>query len=89
MQTIMNFSAHTDDVNEPFFATGKDIKEGLKEYIKKCGLFGYKDYYMNVKFGKNTNIPAGIEKEHYLQMVKDIYENRAKALEKATLKKAA
>lgn len=89
MQTIMNFSAHQDDVNEPFFATGKDIKEGLNEYIKKTGLVAFKDYYMSIKLGKNTNIPAGIEKEHFLEMVKDVYVTRAKGLENRTLKRAA
>jgi hypothetical protein len=89
MQTILNFSANTADSKEPFFATGKDIKEGLQEYIKKSGLVGYKDYYMAVKLGKNTNIPAGIEIQHYLQMVKDVYVSRAKSLEKITLKRAA
>jgi len=89
MQTVMNFSAQPVDVKEPFFATGKDIKDGLNEYIKKSGLVGYKDYYMSVKLGTNTSIPAGIEKDHYLQMVKDVYVSRAKSLEKGELKKAA
>jgi len=89
MQTIMNFYTQPDDVNEPFFATGKDIKDGLNEYIKKSGLVGFKDYYMSVKLGKNTNIPAGIEIEHFLQMIKDVYESRAKGLEKRQLKRAA
>ena len=89
MQTILNFSAHPSDADEPFFATGKDIKDGLNEYIKKSGLVGFKDYYMAIKLGKNTNIPAGIEKEHYLQIVKEVYQDRVKGLEKRQLNKAA
>lgn len=90
MQTIMNFIAQLDgNDDEPFFATGNDIKKGLQEYIKKSGLVGFKDYYMSIKLGKNTNIPAGIEKNHFLQMVKDVYVSRVKALEKGELKKAA
>ena len=85
----MNFTAQPVDVNEPFFATGKDIREGLNEHIKKTGLVGFKDYYMSIKLGKNPNIPAGIEKEHFLQMVKDVYVSRAKGLENRALKKAA
>jgi hypothetical protein len=60
----MNFIAQPND-DEPFFATGKDIKYGLQEFIKKSGLTGFKDYYMSVKEGKNTHIPAGVEKRAF------------------------
>lgn len=89
MQTTMSFTSNAADVSAPFFATGKDIKEGLTEFIKKAGLLVYKDYFMAIKLGKNTNIPAEIEKEHFLSMVRDVYVSRVKSLEKATLKKAA
>jgi hypothetical protein len=89
MQTIMNFYSQDDDVNEPFFATGKDIRDGLVLHIKKVGLMKYKDYYMAVKHGTITTIPAGIELEHFLQMVKDVYMKRAAVLDKKPFKKAA
>ena len=89
MQTTINFNTNPDDIKEPFFATGKDIKEGLNEYIKTTGLVKFKDYYMSIKLGKNPNIPGGIEKEHFLEMVKDVYVTRAKGLAVRELKKAA
>lgn len=89
MQTTMMFDGNADDVSGPFFATGKDIKDGLTEYIKKVGFLIYKDYFMGIKLGKNTNIPAGIEKEHFLEIIRNVYVKRVKELEKGDLKKAA
>jgi hypothetical protein len=44
---------------------------------------------MNVKLGINKNIPSGIPKDQYLQLVKSVYEKRAAGLEKRIIKRAA
>jgi hypothetical protein len=58
----------------------KSVRENLKQYIKVCGLIGFKDYYMKVKTSQITNIPAGLTKEQYLQLAKEVYESRASIL---------
>jgi hypothetical protein len=89
MQIEFNFYSAAPEDTEPFFASGKDVREGLEQYIKKCGLVKYKDYYMDLKLGKNNNIPANIEKQHFLEMAKDVYQKYTASLEKKAIKKAA
>jgi hypothetical protein len=54
----------------------ENLKSGLEEYIKISGLIAYKDFYMKLKNGVIL-IPAGVSKEDYLTMAREVYESRA------------
>ncbi|HVW97527.1 MAG TPA: hypothetical protein VHA56_16255 [Mucilaginibacter sp.] len=53
-----------------------ELKAGLEEYIKASGLVAYKDFFIKLKNGSILT-PAGISRDDYLAMAREVYESRA------------